>query len=204
MKKTILTLALAIFSAVSFAQSSISLTEGDISIVPVTSAKIVGVRAEGRRCPNGAECMPMFKMTLAFTLGCLNKLGPVTAKYTYNERTTKYDLFVSASEIVNKRTMAAFCVRANVQNVDIIVSGGMDKDNTNLELAQAFANASADVVVTPPVRCTREFMPVCGTKPMTCPAGRICAAVMVEKTYGNKCLMRADGATLVHTGACKQ
>lgn len=204
MKNFILAIALTFTALSASAQSAISLSPNDISIVPVTEAKIVGVRMEGRRCPNGAECRPMFKMTLAFTLGCLNKLGPVTASHKYNERTARYDLFVSASEIVNKHNATARCARANVQTVDMIVSGGMDKDNTDLTLAQFFINRTTDVVRPGPVACTREFAPVCGTKPMVCPPGRICAAVMVEKTYGNKCLMRADGATLVHEGACAQ
>ncbi len=49
------------------------------------------------------------------------------------------------------------------------------------------------------VACTKEYLPVCGSKPIVCittPCNPI------EQTYGNRCMMNADGATFVHDGKC--
>lgn len=196
--KNLLVLALALFT--SFANASgIELRSGDVSVNLINDGKVLATKmVMNPRCPQGALCRPMYQMTVQFTLGCLNKLGPVTAQVVENRESGKYDLFMTATEIVNKASFTARCIRANTQTVTFVVPGGMDKENTNLIMAIGMVTGS----VTAPVRCTREFMPVCGTKPLECPPGQICAAVMVEKTYGNKCLMKADGATLVHEGAC--
>ncbi len=56
------------------------------------------------------------------------------------------------------------------------------------------------VVGTGPVACTREYMPVCGSKPIVCittPCNPI------PQTYSNQCEMKADGATLLYQGECK-
>lgn len=58
-----------------------------------------------------------------------------------------------------------------------------------------------------PQYCTMEYAPVCGQK-IVCPAcyysqPACLAPCSVEfKTYGNRCLMNADGATFVHEGQC--
>lgn len=51
-----------------------------------------------------------------------------------------------------------------------------------------------------PRACTKEYIPVCGSKPVVCittPCNPI------QRTYGNRCAMSADGATFVHEGACR-
>lgn len=41
-----------------------------------------------------------------------------------------------------------------------------------------------------PTICTREYMPVCGKTD-------------IEKTYSNRCMMRADGALFLYRGKCR-
>ncbi len=56
------------------------------------------------------------------------------------------------------------------------------------------------VVGKGPMACTREYMPVCGSKPIVCittPCNPI------PQTYGNQCEMKSDGATLLYRGECK-
>ena len=50
------------------------------------------------------------------------------------------------------------------------------------------------------VACTKEYRPVCGSKPIVCittPCNPI------QQTYSNRCMMEADGATFVHEGQCR-
>ena len=52
-----------------------------------------------------------------------------------------------------------------------------------------------------PVACTKEYKPVCGSKPIVCittPCNPI------QQTYGNRCEMNADGASFLYEGACKR
>jgi hypothetical protein len=51
-----------------------------------------------------------------------------------------------------------------------------------------------------PVACTKEYKPVCGEQQIVCittPCNPI------QKTYGNRCMMEADGAKLLYQGACR-
>ena len=51
-----------------------------------------------------------------------------------------------------------------------------------------------------PVGCTKEYRPVCGSKPIVCittPCNPI------QQTYSNRCMMDADNATFVHEGVCR-
>ncbi|MBI4133185.1 peptidoglycan-binding protein, partial [Candidatus Uhrbacteria bacterium] len=53
--------------------------------------------------------------------------------------------------------------------------------------------------VYPPM-CTREYRPICGSKPIVCittPCNPI------QQTYGNLCEMRRDGATFLYDGVCR-
>lgn len=52
----------------------------------------------------------------------------------------------------------------------------------------------------PPVACTLEYNPVCGSKPIVCittPCNPI------SQTYGNRCALKADGASFLHEGQCR-
>lgn len=51
-----------------------------------------------------------------------------------------------------------------------------------------------------PIACTKEYMPVCGAKPIVCvtyPCNPI------PTSYSNKCEMHADGATFLYEGQCR-
>ncbi|PIR84234.1 hypothetical protein COU18_00585 [Candidatus Kaiserbacteria bacterium CG10_big_fil_rev_8_21_14_0_10_51_14] len=59
--------------------------------------------------------------------------------------------------------------------------------------------AKAQIAVGP-VACTKEYIPVCGSKPIVCittPCNPI------QQTYGNRCEMAADGATFLYEGQCR-
>ncbi|TSC86936.1 MAG: peptidoglycan binding domain-containing protein [Parcubacteria group bacterium Gr01-1014_8] len=50
------------------------------------------------------------------------------------------------------------------------------------------------------VACTKEYKPVCGSKPIVCittPCNPI------QQTYSNRCMMEADGASFMHAGECR-
>ncbi|MFT4309145.1 MAG: Kazal-type serine protease inhibitor domain-containing protein [Candidatus Woesearchaeota archaeon] len=55
-----------------------------------------------------------------------------------------------------------------------------------------------------PIACPAIYEPVCGQPPMPhCNPGMACPQVMPPpKTYSNSCLMRTDGAYLLHMGEC--
>ena len=50
------------------------------------------------------------------------------------------------------------------------------------------------------VACTKEYRPVCGSKPIVCVTT---PCNPIQQTYSNRCLMEVDGATFVHEGACR-
>ena len=52
------------------------------------------------------------------------------------------------------------------------------------------------------VACTKEYMPVCGVPAADCSETSKPCPMIMPKTYSNKCLMEADDAILVSTGAC--
>src|SRR3989344_6246203 len=65
--------------------------------------------------------------------------------------------------------------------------------------AQKLALAKEQIHVGP-VACTKEYKPVCGSKPIVCittPCNPI------EQTYGNRCMMNADGASFLYEGQCR-
>ena len=58
----------------------------------------------------------------------------------------------------------------------------------------------AQIYVGASVGCTKEYVPVCGMKPIVCittPCNPI------PQTYGNRCMMNADGANFAYAGACR-
>lgn len=48
--------------------------------------------------------------------------------------------------------------------------------------------------------CTKEYNPVCGLKQVVCVTA---PCNPIQQTYGNRCVMEADGATFVHAGECR-
>jgi len=60
-------------------------------------------------------------------------------------------------------------------------------------------------IIVGSVACTKEYSPVCG-QPTGCatqPDGTEYCARPTTKTYVNRCMMNADGATYVHEGQCR-
>lgn len=58
----------------------------------------------------------------------------------------------------------------------------------------------AQIYVGEKIACTKEYKPVCGEQQIVCittPCNPI------QKTYGNRCMMEADGAKFLHEGACR-
>lgn len=47
--------------------------------------------------------------------------------------------------------------------------------------------------------CTKEYMPVCGSKQVQCVTT---PCNPIQQTYSNRCMLNADGATFLHAGAC--
>ncbi len=56
------------------------------------------------------------------------------------------------------------------------------------------------IVGDAPIACTREYNPVCGGKPVVCITT---PCNPVPTTYGNLCTMKADGASFLYNGECK-
>ncbi len=80
--------------------------------------------------------------------------------------------------------------------VSLVKSGGMCMGGCKDETL-----ASETVVVgNAPIACTKEYRPVCGSKPVVCITA---PCNPVPTTYGNSCMMKADGATYLYDGACK-
>lgn len=50
-----------------------------------------------------------------------------------------------------------------------------------------------------PVACTKEYKPVCGNTGIVC----ITTPCPSQKTYGNRCMMNADGAAFLYEGQCR-
>lgn len=55
-------------------------------------------------------------------------------------------------------------------------------------------------IVVGPVACTKEYKPVCGSKTIYC-ITTPCNPIL--STYGNTCMMQADGATFAYEGQCR-
>lgn len=51
-----------------------------------------------------------------------------------------------------------------------------------------------------PIACTKEYKPVCGSKPIVCVTT---PCNPIPTTYGNRCEMNADGASFLYEGQCK-
>ncbi len=51
-----------------------------------------------------------------------------------------------------------------------------------------------------PVACTKEYMPVCGSKPIVCITT---PCNPVPTTYGNRCMMSVDSASFLYEGQCR-
>ena len=77
----------------------------------------------------------------------------------------------------------------------------------NAEIADSGRTALArvQIYVGDQTACTREYKPVCG-KPAICDNQNVGAyprSCDYGQTYSNRCMMEADGASLLYEGACK-
>ncbi len=80
--------------------------------------------------------------------------------------------------------------------VSIVKAGGMCMGG-----CKETTLASARVIVgDTPIACTKEYNPVCGGKPVVCITT---PCNPVPTTYGNLCTMKADGASYLYSGECK-
>lgn len=93
-------------------------------------------------------------------------------------------------------TYAHTYTKDGTYTVSIVKAGGMCMGGCPERIV-----ATAYVTVgNGPVACTKEYMPVCGSKQVVCFTA---PCNPVQQTYSNKCMMAADGATFVHEGACR-
>lgn len=78
-------------------------------------------------------------------------------------------------------------------------------DNGDPNAIRCMAAAHTEVVAkvqvhVGPQACTKEYSPVCGSKPIVCITT---PCNPVPQTYGNRCTMNADGASFLYEGACR-
>ncbi len=67
--------------------------------------------------------------------------------------------------------------------------------------AEFLYTGECEDVVLEPVACTKEYMPVCGSKQIQC---FTTPCDPIQETYGNKCMMEADGADFLYNGTCAE
>jgi hypothetical protein len=99
---------------VSFYQSAdaadVKLNDGDSYLSPVQTLEVVEVRP---LCPEFATCVTdgtVVTVDLGF-LGCFDRLAPVYHYVKFDEETNTINLYIGASIIRNKKSMAAFCTK---------------------------------------------------------------------------------------------
>lgn len=109
------------------------------------------------------------------------------------------DRAVSSAVFYQDTTFTHSYAAAGVYTITVVVtdaSGQSAKTSTTVRVGAA------------PVACTMEYAPVCGQKTV-CPAcitsNPACMApcALQQQTYGNKCMMNADGATFAYGGECR-
>lgn len=110
----------------------------------------------------------------------------------------RMDASVSSPVNYQTSTFTHSYSRAGTYTVSVTVTDAQGKS----------AQTSMTVTVgSSPVACTMEYAPVCGQKSV-CPACSYsnppCMApcYLQQQTYGNTCMMQADGATLSYGGQC--
>jgi hypothetical protein len=132
MKKIIFALFALNVSAAAFA-ADVKLEKGDITLRPITG-ELMDVPASMPNCPPNAVCDPAAIIKVHFVhSGCMNKLGPVTYDLKFNIQDAKYDLYLSALEIVNKKSETTACFRAVESIVTIYAGMGfISKDQVRL------------------------------------------------------------------------
>lgn len=80
--------------------------------------------------------------------------------------------------------------------IQLVQAGGMCMGGC----AERVVGTAYVTVADAPIACTKEYQPVCGQRQVQCVTA---PCDPVQQTYGNQCTMRADGATFVHSGVCR-
>lgn len=70
----------------------------------------------------------------------------------------------------------------------------------NAAWATKLYNGECKDETIPPAICTREYMPVCGSKSVQCITA---PCPPVQQTYGNSCMLKADNASKLYEWECK-
>ncbi len=126
--------------------------------------------------------------------------GPLSYRVSWGDEYAVAPMAGYAAEaFVQTTTFTHSYARAGTFTVSIVV-----RDSAGQE-----ARTSTTVRVEgAPYYCTMEYAPVCGQK-TTCPAcyysepACLAPCYVEHKTYGNRCLMNADGATFLYEGQCR-
>lgn len=136
MKNLLITLTILFASQSVFAASTVKLTNDDVAISNIQNAKVLSAKMfMNPNCPINALCMPATQVRIEFALnGCVDKLGPVSTKVSYNEVSGKYDIFVASTNISNKRSMVVRCIKAPTAIFKMNMRPFLETEDLNLIL----------------------------------------------------------------------
>jgi hypothetical protein len=170
-----------------------------------------GVQSVGSVGPMSRERIKMWcggnRIDKRFTAEPRRGLAPLTVRFStqYEDIGTPHIEFGDGTE----RTASCFSGESCISDpyfgiftVDHTYSkDGVYRARYFYDLYAGGQRTIAEIPITVgPVSCTKEYNPVCGSKPIVCittPCNPI------QQTYSNRCAMNADGANFVHEGQCR-